>query len=433
MPVVVLVGTQWGDEGKGKIIDFLSKDAEWIVRHQGGNNAGHTVYTGQESFILHLIPSGIIHPQTHCIIGNGVVIDPEVLWKEVTTLRSKGVEVTPERLLISGCSHVIMPYHRLLDGLQEAALGKNSIGTTKRGIGPAYTDKVARKGLRMWDLADSDQLREKLKALLPEKNRVIEKVYGGEPLDFEEVFSWANELGAQFREFLVNAVPVLHEAMSSGKKTLFEGAQGALLDIDLGTYPFVTSSNTVAGGAFTGSGAGPKDIQEIIGVAKAYCTRVGGGPFPTELPEKEADTIRNAGPVGEYGATTGRPRRCGWLDMPMLRYSAAINGLTSIALTRLDILSEVDEIQVAVRYKYDGKEQAYPPGNLERLGQCEPVYETLPGWKQDISGAKSLEDLPSGAQDYVKFLEKESGVPVKMISVGPEREKTIVVSPIFRG
>jgi len=431
MSVVVLVGSQWGDEGKGKIIDFLARNAQWIVRSQGGNNAGHTVYVGKDNFILHLVPSGIVSPGTRCIIGNGVVVDPEVLWEEITTLREKDVTVTPERLLISGCAHVIMPYHRLLDGLQEQARGRHSIGTTKRGIGPAYTDKVARSGVRVWDLIEPERLREKLARRLPEKNLIIEKVFQAKPLNEEEVFTRYNELGEKIRPFVVNTVPVLREAIERGDKILFEGAQGTLLDVDLGTYPFVTSSNTIAGGACTGAGVGPGRIREVVGVAKAYCTRVGSGPFPTELPEKEAEVIRNAGPVGEYGATTGRPRRCGWLDLTLLRYAVAVNGLTALAITRLDVLSELEQIQVSVGYRSNGTVEPYPPGNLELLGDCQPEYKTLPGWKKDISRISQFEQLPREAQDYIRLIERELGIPVAIISVGPERSQTIVLKKVF--
>lgn len=431
MSIVVLVGSQWGDEGKGKVIDFLAQDARIIVRHQGGNNAGHTVYTGSDSFILHLIPSGIIHPGKQCIIGHGVVVDPVVLWEEVETLRSKGVDVSPDRLRISGSAHVIMPYHRTLDGLQEESRGKRSIGTTKRGIGPAYADKIARQGIRIWDLIDPARLKVKLEVLLPEKNAIIEKVYGGESIEGEEIYRAYSELGSKIAPFVVNTVPLLREAISKDEKILLEGAQGTLLDIDFGTYPYVTSSNTIAGGACTGSGIGPQRVHEVVGVAKAYCTRVGSGPFPTELPEKEAELIRNAGPVGEYGATTGRPRRCGWLDLPMLRYAAAVNGLTALAVTRLDVLSEVDEIQVAMAYRYEGREEPYPPGNLECLGQCEPVYKTLPGWREDISKATQFGQLPEEAVEYIRLIERELGIPVALISVGPQRSQTIVLKKIF--
>jgi len=431
MAVVILVGAQWGDEGKGKIIDFLAQDAQMIVRHQGGNNAGHTVYAGEESFILHLIPSGIINPATRCIVGHGVVIDPKVLWEEIVTLREKGVDVSPERLLISGSAHVIMPYHLLLDGLQEESRGKSSIGTTKRGIGPAYTDKVARHGIRMWDLIEPERLRAKLEIYLPEKNALLERVFSAQPLELEAIFSEYSALGEKIKPFVDNTVPVLREAIERGDRILFEGAQGSLLDIDFGTYPFVTSSNTIAGGACTGAGLGPEKVQEVIGVAKAYCTRVGAGPFPTELPEKEAEIVRNAGPVGEYGATTGRPRRCGWLDLPLLRYSVAINGLTALALTRLDVLGELDELQVAVAYRSNGESEPYPPGNLERLGECRAVFQKVPGWKQDISRITRFEDLPVEAQDYIRLIEKELGIPVATISVGPERSQTIVCKKIF--
>lgn len=431
MPVVILVGSQWGDEGKGKIIDFMAKDADVIVRHQGGNNAGHTVYTGSDSFILHLIPSGIVQPDARCIIGHGVVVDPVVLWEEITTLQSKGVVVTPERLMISGSAHVIMPYHKVLDGLQEQALGSQSIGTTKRGIGPAYTDKVARQGIRLWDLINPERLRDKLHALLPLKNALIEKIFQGSPLDQEDIFQTYSELGQQIKPFVFDTIPLLKNCIEEDEKILFEGAQGALLDIDFGTYPYVTSSNTIAGGACTGAGLGPSRVSQVVGVAKAYCTRVGSGPFPTELPEKEADIIRNAGPVGEYGATTGRPRRCGWLDLPLLRYSVAINGLTSLALTRLDVLSELEQIQVATGYQTGSSLEALPPGNMEMLGACKPHYQSLKGWQQDISQVTRFEELPQEAQDYIRLIESELGIPVHLISVGPQRSQTIVLKEVF--
>lgn len=431
MPVVVLVGSQWGDEGKGKIIDFLAQDADLIVRHQGGNNAGHTVYIGQDSFILHLIPSGILNPATRCIIGHGVVVDPEVLWEEITMLESRGIEITPERLAISGSAHVIMPYHKLLDGLQEESRGNRSIGTTKRGIGPAYMDKSGRQGVRMWDLIDPDRLRDKLGYLLPARNKLIEAVYGEQPLELEKVYENCCQLGEKLKPLVANTIPLLHDRLNAGDKVLFEGAQGTLLDVDHGTYPFVTSSNTIAGGSCTGAGFGPATVDEVLGVAKAYCTRVGGGPFPTELPDDEADRIRNAGPVGEYGATTGRPRRCGWLDLTLLRYAVAVNGLTGLAITRLDVLGELDELQVAVDYDNDGEVSKFPPGNLELLGECKPRLKNMPAWKSDISAITDYDELPDEAKAYIQLIEQETGAPVVLISVGPQRTQTIVRKPVF--
>jgi adenylosuccinate synthase len=431
MSVVILVGSQWGDEGKGKIIDFLSQEVDFIVRHQGGNNAGHTVYTGNDSFILHLIPSGIIHPASRCIIGQGTVIDPKVLLDEIETLRQKKVDVTPDRLAIAGSAHVIMPYHRLIDELQEKARGKGMIGTTKRGIGPAYSDKATRQGIRMWDLIDPQRLEERLEQHLPLRNAMIEKVLGGQPMAKEDILEEYKQYGQALKPFVTDTVLLLKEALTEENKVLFEGAQGSLLDIDFGTYPYVTSSNTISGGACTGTGLPPKKVEEIIGVAKAYCTRVGSGPFPTELPDEEADRIRNAGPVGEYGATTGRPRRCGWLDLPLLRYAVAVNGLTGLAVTRLDVLGELESIQVATRYRFMGSERLYPPGNMERLGECKPVLQEMPGWKSDISGITEFEQLPREAKDYIGLIEKELGIPVVMISVGPERKQTIVREKIF--
>ncbi len=431
MPVVVTVGAQWGDEGKGKIIDYLCEDADVVSRHQGGNNAGHTVYVEDKQYIFHIVPSGILKPDTVNVIGNGVVIDPFVLIEELDDLTSQGLTVTPDRLKISGQAHLIMPYHRILDGLEEERRGGKGLGTTKRGIGPAYMDKVARYGLRMFDLLDREILRKRLEAVLPLKNAMIENVYNGEPLDIESVFTDLIACGDRLAPFITDTTEVMADVLAEDKNVLCEGAQGTFLDIDYGTYPYLTSSNTTVGGVCTGSSIPPRSISFVVGIAKAYTTRVGEGPFPTELHGEDADRIRNAGPVGEFGATTGRPRRCGWLDIALLRYSRRISGFDGIALTRLDILNSVPEIKVCTAYNVNGTKRDVISANMNELGACEPVYETLPSWKEDISGITQFEDLPQAAQDYVLAIEQWLGAPVVIISVGPARHQTIVRKKLF--
>lgn len=432
MSVVVTVGCQWGDEGKGKIIDFLCQDADVVIRHQGGNNAGHTILVDGQKYVFHVVPSGILKPDSVNIIGNGVVIDPFKLLEELDNLTAQGIHITPGRLKISGQAHVIMPYHCQLDGLEEERRGGKGIGTTRRGIGPAYMDKVARYGVRMYDLLREPVLKQRLETILPLKNATIEQVYHGQPFDADQLFSSLIECGRRLAPFITDTTEVVAGVLAAGQKVLCEGAQGTMLDIDFGTYPYLTSSNTTAGGVCTGGGVPPRRITAVLGIAKAYTTRVGEGPFPTELFGEEADRLRNAGPVGEYGATTGRPRRCGWLDIPQLRYACRVSGITHIALTRLDILSAVPEIHVCTAY-FDQHGQARPvmSADMNTLGECRPVYDTLPSWQEDLASITRFEDLPRAAQAYVKALEDWLKVPVALISVGPQRHQTIVRQAMF--
>jgi adenylosuccinate synthase len=422
MPNVVIVGTQWGDEGKGKIVDVLSPRMDAVVRFQGGNNAGHTLVVNGEKVVLHLLPSGILRPGCANVIGNGVVADPVVLLAEIDALRAKGVAIEAANLLISLHAHVIMPYHKTLDKLREMAAGSGKIGTTGRGIGPTYEDKVARRGIRVVDLLDGARLRDRLDEIVPEKNRMICGWYGGDPVDHERLADEYAALGERLRPFAGDAVAFLHRLQSEGKSILFEGAQGTFLDVDHGTYPFVTSSNTVAGAACAGSGVGPTAIDEVVGIAKAYTTRVGSGPFPTEALGDDGERLRATG--HEFGATTGRPRRCGWFDAALVRFACRVNGLTRIALTKLDVLSGLDRIPVCVAYEgTDGV-----PGALE---EARPVWEEMPGWKQDISGCRSRAELPAAARAYVDRLQQLSGVPIELVSVGPDRAQTIVEGDLF--
>lgn len=431
MPVAATVGCQWGDEGKGKIIDFLCLNADVIVRHQGGNNAGHTIWVEGKQYVFHLIPSGILNENALNIVSNGVVVDLRVLIEELDELAKQGIEVSPQRFLISGQAHVIMPYHCALDGYEEERRSGAGIGTTKRGIGPAYMDKAARTGIRLFDLLHPEVLKERLQLNLPLKNDIITKVYGGTPFNENELLDTLLNQAKRLKPFIADTTACIGEALEKDKRILCEGAQGTLLDIDFGSYPYLTSSNTTAGGVCTGSGIPPSKIKTVLGIAKAYTTRVGGGPFPTELLGEEADRLRNAGPVGEYGATTGRPRRCGWLDIPLLRYGCRVSGINGIALTRLDILNEVPEIQVCTKYDVNGQTHTFLPADMNLLGTIKPVYETLPSWKEDISGITSFDELPENAQQYVKRIEEWLNVPVWMISVGPGREQTIVRKTVF--
>ncbi|MFB3785768.1 MAG: adenylosuccinate synthase [bacterium] len=432
MSVVVTVGCQWGDEGKGKVIDFLCQDADVVIRHQGGNNAGHTILVDGRKFVFHVVPSGILKPDSVNIIGNGVVIDPFKLLEELDNLTAQGIQITPERLKISGQAHVIMPYHCQLDGLEEERRGGKGIGTTRRGIGPAYMDKAARYGVRMYDLLHESILKQRVESILPLKNALIEHVYHGQPLDADQLFAALAGCGRRLAPFITDTTEVVAEALAAGRKILSEGAQGTMLDIDFGTYPYLTSSNTTAGGVCTGSAIPPRQITAVLGITKAYTTRVGEGPFPTELFGEEADRLRNAGPVGEYGATTGRPRRCGWLDIPQLRYAGRVSGITHIALTRLDILSAVPEIHVCTAYfDQHGQARTVMSADMNILGECRPVYDTLPSWQEDISAVTRFEDLPRAAQAYVKALEDWLKVPVALISVGPQRRQTILRQSLF--
>ena len=423
MSNVVIVGAQWGDEGKGKIVDLLSKDIELVVRFQGGNNAGHTVIVDGAKYVLHLVPSGILHPGKICLIGNGVVLDPIDFVGELDALIKQGIDVSPDRLKLSYKTQLIMPYHRALDQAREKKLSAGKIGTTGRGIGPCYEDKVARVGVRACDLANPELLKAKITAALQEKNALF-ALYGMPAMSPEDVFTQVNTVAARLVPYLADVSTVIHEASAQGKNVMFEGAQGVHLDIDHGTYPFVTSSNTVAGNAAAGSGIGSQMLHRVIGITKAYTTRVGSGPFPTELEDATGQMLRERG--GEFGATTGRPRRCGWQDAVVLRQSVLLNGLTDIALTKLDVLSGLKEIKICVAYEQDGKRIAGFPTVSEGLASVRPIYETMPGWDDDLSDCRTWHSLPAAARAYITHLEKLAGIPVSIVSVGPDRDQTII-------
>jgi adenylosuccinate synthase len=429
MTNVVVVGAQWGDEGKGKVVDIYTEFADDVVRYQGGNNAGHTLVVGDEKIVLHLIPSGVLHPGKRCIIGNGVVLDPEVFIREITNLKSKGRLADDACLLLSESLHIIMPYHKRIDIAREVKSGAQKIGTTGRGIGPAYEDKIGRRGIRLMDLLDRQLFTRKLKEALEEKNIILEKLLGAEPFTFEEIFDQYSDYAEILRKYCADTTLILHRDIKAGKKALFEGAQGTLLDVDHGTYPYVTSSSTCAGGACTGAGVSPRDIHEIVGISKAYITRVGSGPFPTELEDAAGEKLRQTG--HEFGATTGRPRRCGWFDALVTRYAVRLNGLTGIALTKLDVLDDFDTIRICTGYSYEGRVLDELPANLEVFGKCRPIYEEMPGWKADISGARTFAELPEKAQTYVRRLEELSGCPIVLVSVGPRRDQTIMLKNPF--
>ena len=422
MPGTVLVGAQWGDEGKGKITDLITPDYDYVVRYQGGNNAGHTVVHGQVTLALHLIPSGIMYPQTIPVIGNGCVIDPRVLLEEMDML--EGVGFSTKRLLISGNAHLIMPWHLALDAASESRLGGNEIGTTRRGIGPAYMDKAARAGIRVQDLLDPHILRLKIDTVLGEANEVLTKIYGQPTCSADQVYTDYLKYAERIIPHIADVSEVLNSALRQGQNILFEGAQGTLLDIDHGTYPFVTSSSCTAGGATIGSGVGPTAINRVLGIAKAYITRVGSGPFPTELTDETGQLLARVG--GEVGVTTGRQRRCGWYDATIIRYAAAVNGLTDLCITKLDVLSCLPRIKVCVAYEYQGKRYTSVPGSQSAFHHATPVYEELPGWESDISGCKSLSELPPAARDYVAYLEELAGVRVSIVAVGSDRDQTIL-------
>jgi adenylosuccinate synthase len=428
MANIIVIGTQWGDEGKGKIVDLLSQSADLIVRFQGGHNAGHTVVIGQEKFVLHLIPSGILHPGKRCVIGNGVVVDPAALIEERTALESRGIQVRG-RLSMSDRAHLIMPYHRAIEKETEKLKGARRIGTTGRGIGPAYVDKMARIGIRVADLLNPDLLRQKLTLNLVEINYFLEKLYKVKKIELEPVLKEYLEYGEQLRDCIADTARLIHQAMEEGKHVLFEGAQGTHLDVDHGTYPYVTSSSATAGGACTGAGIGPTRIQGVLGIAKAYTTRVGSGPFPTELTDDIGGRLQEKGK--EFGATTGRPRRCGWFDAVLVRTSARINGLTSLAVTKLDVLDECPEIKIGIGYKLDGKPLDEIPADIEELERCKPVYETLPGWRQPTSGVTVYEKLPVPAQNYLKRLSELTRTRVDVISTGSKRSETILLRNLF--
>jgi adenylosuccinate synthase len=422
MPNVVVVGTQWGDEGKGKVVDVLSSRVDAVVRFQGGNNAGHTLVVDGEQSIFHLIPSGILRPSCTCVIGNGVVVDPAVLLTELDALSRAGRPVGAEQLVVSVGAHVIMPWHRDLDGLRETTEGGLVIGTTRRGIGPCYEDKVGRRGIRIADLLDDDALRARLEHVLPDKNRMITEWYGRAPYDPDQVHATYRAHGERLRPYIRDAVSLLARIQHDGGSILFEGAQGTFLDVDHGTYPFVTSSNVVAGNACAGSGVGPTAIDEVVGIVKAYTTRVGGGPFPTEDVGERGEDLRRVG--HEFGATTGRPRRCGWFDAPLVRHAARLNGLTRLALTKLDVLSGLDEIPVCVAY--EGCDTF--PADLDGVT---PRYQTLPGWGEEIRHCRSMAELPSACLRYIATIEELIGLPVELVSVGPGRSETIVRGDLF--
>ncbi len=429
MANVVVVGAQWGDEGKGKIVDIYTEFADDVVRYQGGNNAGHTLVVGDEKIVLHLIPSGILHAGKRCIIGNGVVLDPEVFIREITNLKAKGKFQDDSCLLLSESLHIIMPYHKRIDIAREAKSGAGKIGTTGRGIGPTYEDKVARRGIRLADLLDPAVFARKLQELLPERNFILEHLLGDKPFTYQEIFDEYSKYADTLRKYVADTTLILHRDVKEGKRILFEGAQGTLLDVDHGTYPFVTSSSTCAGGACTGTGVSPRDIHEVIGISKAYITRVGSGPFPTELDDEVGEELRKVGQ--EFGATTGRPRRTGWFDALIVRYAVRVNGLSGIALTKLDVLDGFETIRVCTGYSLHGAYLEELPSNAEQFAACTPIYEELPGWQQDISGIRNFADLPENAQNYVRRLEELVGCPMALVSVGPRRDQTIVVRNPF--
>lgn len=426
MPNIVVVGTQWGDEGKGKIVDLLTERSDVVIRFQGGNNAGHTLVVGERKVVLHLIPSGILHPGKLCVIGPGVVLDPEILLEEIDALVEKGYEISPDTIAISDRAHVIMPYHRIIDTARDCTQG---IGTTGRGIGPAYEDKARRMGIRIIDLIDEESLRRKLDAAFEEKQEYITKILKLKPLDKSAIYDRLVPMGKRIRPFVRDVSPLVYDLMKQGKNLLFEGAQGANLDMDHGTYPYVTSSNTIAGQACVGTGIGPTSIHKVIGICKAYTTRVGGGPFPTELTDETGERLRAFG--GEYGATTGRPRRCGWLDLVSLKHSIRLSGISHIAITKLDVLSGLSTIRVATAYRIQGSVVTTMPANLDSHKSVEPVYDELPGWDEPLGGIRSFDELPKTCRDYIAYLEDNLGVSTAIVSVGPKREETIVMKDVF--
>jgi adenylosuccinate synthase len=428
MPASVIVGLQWGDEGKGKAVDLLSGSVDMVVRYQGGDNAGHTVVIGDEVFKLHLVPSGVLHANITPVIGSGVVVNPRTLITEMAMLAERGID--PGRLRVSRAAHVIMPYHVALDGAAEARLSGSEIGTTRRGIGPAYADRAWRAGVRMGDLLDARVLRARLSRVLPERNAILHESYGQPGFDLELLLEEAVAWGERLRPHITDTTTLVQDALAEGKHVILEGAQGTLLDLDHGTYPYVTSSNPVAGGACTGGGVGPLQIEQVLGIIKAYSTRVGSGPFPTELDDATGRYLLEKG--REFGTTTGRRRRCGWFDAVPLRYAVAINSASSLMLNKLDILSGLEELKVATSYRVDGSEVRWPL-TLEELERAEPVYDVLPGWAEDISGARSMADLPAEAVAYVQAIEDLAGVPVAIVSVGPERTQTIIRAELGTG
>ena len=426
MSAFVVLGAQWGDEGKGKMTDYLAEEAQVIVRFQGGNNAGHTVEVGDKQYKLHLIPSGILHDDKLNIIGNGVVVDPKALFTEIDYLEREGVKVTPNKLIVSDRAHVIMPYHKILDNLKEKARGKNDIGTTGKGIGPCYTDKFERCGIRICDLIDEEVFKEKLKENIEAKNKYIVNVLSGEELNYDEILKEYLELAERLKPYVQDTSVRLYDEIKEDKTVLFEGAQGMLLDIDYGTYPYVTSSNTTACGVASGSGIGPTMITNAVGIAKAYTTRVGKGPFPTELDNEIGEWIREKG--HEYGVTTGRSRRCGWLDTVILKTTVRVSGLTSLCVTKIDTLAGLDKLKVCVGYKFDGKVIDYFPASLKDLEKCEPIYEEFEGWGEEVAEARNYNELPENAKKYLTRIEELTGTKISIVSVGPRRDQTIRVT-----
>src|SRR5213080_2544963 len=425
--VIAVIGAQWGDEGKGKIVDLLSERFDIVVRYQGGHNAGHSVQIGDQWFVLHLLPSGVIHPGKTCVLGNGMVIDPKAFFEEADRLMAQGITVTPERVKVSSRAHLILPYHRALDHTSEERLGNERVGTTLRGIGPAYEDKAGRRGLRLADALVPDVLRSRIERNLEDANRII-VAYGGQALDANSIIDETSTIVERLAPFICDTTHFLNVAAARGDSILLEGAQATLLDVDHGTYPFVTSSNTTSGGALIGTGLAPRHLTGVLGIVRTYTTRVGEGPFPTEMLEGEAELgqmIRERG--REYGASTGRPRRCGWFDAFATRYAAEINGFTSVALTKLDVLDALDEIKVCVGYNLDGKKCDSLPSVSQDLRRVEPIYETLPGWKSPTLGVKDLSELPRAAREYINFLSNHIGVEIGLVSTGPERSQTIIV------
>lgn len=430
MPGIIVVGSQWGDEGKGKVVDVFSAQADYVVRYQGGANAGHTLVVNGVKTVLHLVPSGILHPKTTCIIAAGVVLDLEEVASEIGALRQAGLVQNPDQLRISDSATVLLSYHRKIDQAREQALAHEKIGTTGRGIGPAYEDRAARQAILFGDLFDQQTLKEKLVASLKEKNFLLQNYYKTEPIAVEPLYNRLLELAEQLSPYRCkDASNLVHKALRNGKKVLFEGAQGTMLDLLHGTYPFVTSSSTIAGSACVGSGIGPNSVQKIIGITKAYTTRVGSGPFPTELHGDMGERIRKDG--GEFGATTGRPRRCGWLDLVAMKYAIRVNGITSIALMKLDVLSGHEKIDVCTSYRLDGQEIKDLPTSSAELARIEPVYKSLNGWNEDLTQVRNIQDLPQAARDYVQFISTELATPIDVVSVGPGREQTLWIKPLF--
>jgi adenylosuccinate synthase len=429
LPNIVVVGTQWGDEGKGRIVDLIAERVHIVARYQGGSNAGHTIVTDGETLVLHHIPSGILREGKLSVIGNGVVVDPKVLLEEIETIKSLGYKVDEDNLKLSDGAHIVMPYHKEIDLAREERMGSSKIGTTGRGIGPVYEDKAARRGIRFSDLIEPESFSARLQATLEERNMYITRVFERNPLDFDRIYEDYTAYGKKLKPFVTDTSKVLNDAISQGKSILFEGAQGALLDVDFGTYPYVTSSSAGAGGACTGTGVSPTKIDLVMGVAKAYTTRVGEGPFPSEVTGDLGVKLRELG--NEYGATTGRPRRCGWFDSVALRYSAMVNGVSGLAITKLDVLSSLDKVKISVGYRYKGELLTEFPTSTEVLKHCTPVVEEVDGWQRELNNVKDISSLPFNARLYLERIEETTGIPIWILSIGPSREKVIFIKDIF--